>query len=132
MGDHHQGGQVTARGVAPLTPGAREAAAAAAREADEAAIRAALAASSGNVGRAARALEVSRRSLDERITHLGLRTWLRDAYPYSVGQPRRDAPAPEAGPGGEAPAARDTTTATKRPRGRPRKIDRAPEKESGQ
>lgn len=118
---------MTARGVEPLTPAAREAAATAAREADEAAIRAALAASKGNVGRAALALEVSRRSLDERITFLGLRAWLRDAYPYSVVQPRRDAPAPEAGPGGEAPA-----PAPKRHRGRPRKIDLAPEKESGQ
>lgn len=125
---------MTARGVEPLTPAAREAAAAAAREADEAAIRGALAASSGNVGAAAQALSVSRRSLDERITLLGLRTWLRDAYPYSVVQPRRDAPATEAGPGGEAPAAPAPTQAPapKRPRGRPRKIDRAPEKESGQ
>ena len=53
------------------------------READDATeLRAALAAHGGHVGATAEALGVSRATLDRRIGALGLREWLRAAYPY--------------------------------------------------
>lgn len=68
----------------PLTPEAASAATAA----DIAKIVGALSAASGNVGAAARALQVSRATLDRRITAFGLREWLTDTYPRSVRQPK--------------------------------------------
>lgn len=70
---------------APLTAEAAQQAAAA----DVAAILAALRKTSGNVGAAAKLLGIPRRTLDKRITRLGLRAELKAAYPRSVRQPRR-------------------------------------------
>jgi transcriptional regulator of acetoin/glycerol metabolism len=66
---------------APLTPEA----ASAAQAADVAQIKGALTSAQGNVGKAARALGVERRTLDRRITALGLRAWLRASYPKRPG-----------------------------------------------
>ena len=71
--------------AAPLTAAAAQQAAAV----DTAAVLAALAATSGNVGAAAAALKIARRTLDRRINALGLRDWLSAAYPRSARQPRR-------------------------------------------
>lgn len=57
--------------------------------ADEIAIKAALKAFNGNVGAAAKMLEVQRRTLDRRINALGLREWLTTTYPHSMRQPKR-------------------------------------------
>lgn len=73
--------------AAPLTPEAASAAVAA----DMARIVAALSAASGNVGAAADALGINRRTLDRRINGYGLRDWLSDTYPWSVRQPKRRA-----------------------------------------
>ena len=54
-----------------------------------AAIRAALLKAGGNVGAAAKALGIPRRTLDRRIAAAGLREWLTGAYPLSVRQPKR-------------------------------------------
>jgi transcriptional regulator of acetoin/glycerol metabolism len=67
--------------TAPLTPEA----ASAAQVADVAQIKGALDSAKGNVGKAALALGVERRTLDRRITALGLRTWLRASYPKRPG-----------------------------------------------
>jgi DNA-binding NtrC family response regulator len=69
----------------PITATAAQQAA----EADAAAIRAALSHASGNVGRAAEALGVARRTLDRRINALGLRDWLTEEYPLRARQPKR-------------------------------------------
>lgn len=66
-------------------------AARAADETDERLIRAALASASGNVGAAAIALRVPRRTLDKRIAALGLRAWLTATYPRADRQPKRKA-----------------------------------------
>lgn len=66
-------------------------------EAERDRIRLALAATSGNVGRAAVALEVPRRTLDRRITALGLRVWLSTSYPSVNGRapvPKKNRQAP--------------------------------------
>ena len=68
----------------PLTPSAN----AAANAEDATRIVAALATASGNVGAAAVALGVARRTLDRRINALGLRDWLTVTYPRSARQPR--------------------------------------------
>lgn len=108
----------------PLTP-AGAAATAAATSADADALRAALEAAGGHVGKAARALGVCRRTLDRRITATpGLRVWLRDAYPRAAVMRAALAPRAEA-------AATAADRAPRRPRGRPRKIDRAPENNPG-
>lgn len=73
--------------VRPLTP----AAASAATAADVEQIVSALSAASGNVGAAAKALKVSRATLDRRITAYGLREWLTTTYPRSVRQLKRRA-----------------------------------------
>lgn len=99
----------------PLTP-AGAAATEAATSADADALRAALEAAGGHVGKAARALGCNRRTLDRRITALGLRAWLRKAYPKSAVMRAVRAAAPVPAGAGAA-----------KPRGRPRKIDATPE-----
>ena len=71
--------------AAPLTPEAASAATAA----DMVRVVAALSAAHGNVRAAALALKIERRTLDRRITSLGLRAWLSDTYPRSVRQSRK-------------------------------------------
>ena len=71
--------------TSPLTEEAEEAA----RRADEKRVRAALRAASGNVTKAAAALEVPTRTLHRRIAALGLRKWLTLTYPRSKRQPKR-------------------------------------------
>lgn len=71
--------------VAPVTPEA----AAKAKAEDTRRISRALRAASGNVGVAAKALDVPRRTLDRRINDLDLRAWLTETYPRSVRQPKR-------------------------------------------
>jgi len=67
----------------PLTP-AGAAATTVVATLDATALMAALATAGGHVGKAALALGVCRRTLDRRITALGLRAWLRGAYPKSA------------------------------------------------
>ncbi len=69
---------------APLTPEAALAQAAA----DVAALLAALPAASGNVAAVARSMQIPKRTLDAKITALGLRAWLVATYPRSKRQPR--------------------------------------------
>lgn len=59
------------------------------RERETERLRAALVAAGGVVGAAARALAMPRRTMDARITALGLRPWLTETYPMSARQPRR-------------------------------------------
>lgn len=99
----------------PLTP-AGAAATAAVATLDAAALRLALEAAGGHVGKAALALGCNRRTLDRRITALDLRAWLRKAYPRAAVMRAVRAAAPVPAGAGAA-----------KPRGRPRKIDRAPE-----
>lgn len=63
-------------------------AASAATAADMARVVTALSAASGNVGAAAVTLGINRRTLDRRITALGLRVWLSDTYSRAARQPR--------------------------------------------
>jgi DNA-binding NtrC family response regulator len=83
------GGLARAASLSPEQRSAISRQAAAARwadtpsEADDATeLRAALAAHGGHVGATAEALGVSRATLDRRIAALGIREWLRTAYPY--------------------------------------------------
>lgn len=68
----------------PLTVKARKLA----DDVDRTAILDALVKTSGNVGKAALLLKVARRTLDKRITGLGLRAKVTEIYPRAVRQPR--------------------------------------------
>lgn len=72
-----------------LTPEAQ----AAADAADAKRIMRALKTSRGNVGAAAKALDVPRRTLDRRINALGLRDWLTAAFPRGARQSASPSPA---------------------------------------